>query len=175
MKKSEKNSVNIKKGGLRMKKKGVLVGVILVSILMCAPFLVTKAVAGEQLGTYCWRVAPYVDLLQLAVTDEGDGIYLLVGREGVPLVYLLPCVGTGVEDGQGNIKMGLHCTNDTAFFGGINDCVFKSTLDMETLRGDVEIDCGTGAFTNTGTLVPRECAPDEWEAYGLGDGPVAGE
>jgi hypothetical protein len=126
-----------------------------------APFIATQTMAGQQVGTFCWDITPYADQLELAVTDEGNGNYLFVGKAQTWL-YLLPCVGSGSMTPQDlppqqTLKMGLHCTNDTELFDGINDCVFKSTLDIETLSGPVELDCGSGAFTATGTLVPTQC------------------
>jgi len=137
--------------------------------------ITNQVMAGEQIGTFCWQWTPYIDLLEFAVTDEGDGIYLLVGEDEAWIYYTLPCVGSAIliggVYGPAQIKMGLHCTNDTGYFGGINDCVFKSTLDPVTLSGPVEVDCGNGGFTNTGILVPIDCDIASPEA----DGSVGGQ
>ena len=114
-------------------------------------------------GTKCYNWSPFGDVLKVTVTTQDPkhpANKLLTGALYYPGLYYLPFTGTLVKDADGVSKrFSIHLTNNTTSFDGFNDCVIDATLGTTNpIQGPVEIECGAGGFTGSGTLIQIDCS-----------------
>jgi hypothetical protein len=127
----------------------------------------------DFLGNFCWNLDPFIDNIELAVTENG-GHFLVHGKWVATSAYFIPVVGNASVEGS-TAHLGLHGTNNTTAFSGFNDCTMDAILDLTTLTGPQTIDCGAGGFTGSATLVPIACPiPDNVSPDG-GAGSMGGQ
>jgi len=114
-------------------------------------------------GTKCYNWSPFIDVLKVTVTPQdpsNPANKLLTGALYAQGIYYLPFIGTLVKDADGvNKRFSIHLTNNTVDFGGFRDCVLDATLGTtKPIQGPLEVNCGAGGFTNTGTLIQVDCS-----------------
>lgn len=142
---------------------------VLVGIGLIAALAVPVA-ASEDLGQFCWKLSPYVDVLQLSVTQSsGPGaifeIHGLVKANATagqnaaggagPAAYQMLGAGTAASTiGQANsIDAALQASHNTTFFGGNVGCNFYGVINAFFLGGTWKLECpGTTPYKANGTL-----------------------
>jgi hypothetical protein len=143
--------------------------------------LAVPVAAETDLGQFCWKLDPFVDIMRLSVkqADGPEAIFPIEGRiranatagqQAVggagPAVYQLLMSGS-VSDTVGNpntLDAGASAVHNTAFFGGNMGCNFHGVINVSfpPLSGTYEVECpGPVPYTKSGTLTFLSPCPAE--------------
>ena len=127
-------------------------------ILLVSPAFVPSAPTQSFVGNFYWNLAPFSDVIRVAVTSYPDGIYGLVLRwRPVGNAWQFQGTGTATPDASqpGMIAFAFQAGGNTAN----KTCNLKATLNSSTLSGPWDFVCPATGFTNSGTLAFLSTCP----------------
>jgi hypothetical protein len=144
--------------------------VVLAVVVILTAMLPSSARAGTELGQFCWKLDPFVDILRLAITQSAGAAPIFelhvrwratatTGQQAAggagPARYQLLGAGTITDSltQPSNFDLGFEAVHNTTFFGGNFSCDFFAVLSQFNLSGSWNLQCpGPTPFTAKGTL-----------------------
>jgi hypothetical protein len=145
----------------RIVARGWLVAVLVVGLAGIVP---GAAVAGTDLGQFCFNLAPLVDTIRVSATETGGPSLMISVVFRWRFTTSAQVAGAGVLTESlltpGSVDLALTGTHDTTFFGNQKTCSLFATLTPPSFSGPWQYTCSGGPgpiFTGSGTLNVVPC------------------